>query len=75
MTVYEQITAIVADKLHLSTDAITPDTDLEAIGADSLDIVEILIAVEDRFGIYVPDSQVIEMRTTAELSAYVEENV
>lgn len=74
MSTYEQIISIIADTLHRSPDEIAPDTDLESIGADSLDIVEILIAVEDCFGLYVPDSRVIEMRTPAELADYVEEN-
>lgn len=74
MSTYEQIVQLIADKLRRAPDEIAPDSDLEAMGADSLDIVEILIAVEDRFGIYIPDSKVIEMRTPAELAAYLEEN-
>lgn len=75
MNIYEQIIEIIAEKLRCTPDEIAPDADLvETLGADSLDIVEILIAVEDRFGLYVPDSRVIEMHTTAELAAYVEEN-
>lgn len=75
MSTYEQIIGIIADKLHRPADEIAPDADLvDSLGADSLDIVEILIAIEDRFGIYVPDSTVIEMHTAAELAAYIEEN-
>lgn len=74
MNIYEQIIELIAEKLHREPAEIAPDVDLEAFGADSLDIVEILIAIEDRFGLYIPDSKVIEMRTPAELAAYVEEN-
>lgn len=76
MSIYEQIIEIIADKLHLTSDEIAPDADLiESLSADSLDIVEVLIAVEDRFGLYVPDSVVIEMHTPAELVSYVEEHI
>lgn len=75
MSVYEQIIALIAQTLKREPSEIVPDADLiETLGADSLDIVEILIAIEDRFGIYIPDSTVIEMHTPAELVSYVEEN-
>ncbi len=74
MTVYEQIMGLIAQQLHRSPEEISSDADLmEVYGADSLDIVEILTAIEERFGLYVPDSKVIEMRTPAELALFVEE--
>lgn len=75
MSIYEQIIELIAHKLKRQPDEIAPDADLvETLGADSLDVVEILIAIEDRFGLYIPDSKVIEMHSAAELVAYVEEN-
>lgn len=75
MSIYEQIIELIAHELKRQPDEIAPDADLvETLGADSLDVVEILTAIEDRFGLYIPDSKVIEMHTAAELVAYVEEN-
>lgn len=75
MSIYEQIIELIAHELKRQPDEIAPDADLvETLGADSLDVVEILIAIEDRFGLYIPDSKVIEMHSAAELVAYVEEN-
>ena len=50
------------------------DTPFEEQGLDSIDLVEILLAVEDRFGVYVPDSDVVELRTLAQLAAWLDEH-
>lgn len=73
MSIYNELLTLTAEILHKPAEEISPDLPLEEQGADSLDIVELLIQVEDRYGIYVPDSAVIEMRTLAELAAWLEE--
>lgn len=73
MSIYNELLTIAATALNREESELVPDIPLEEQGADSLDIVEILIAAEDRFGIYVPDSAVVEMRTLAELAAWLEE--
>lgn len=74
MSIYSELIHLAANVLHKSADELIPDLALEEQGADSLDIVELLLAVEDRYGVYVPDSEVVEMRTLAELSAWLEDN-
>ncbi|MBQ8289021.1 MAG: acyl carrier protein [Clostridia bacterium] len=74
MNIYDKLIQIAASVLEKPSDEIIPDVSLEEQGADSLHIVEILLQVEDRFGIYVPDSAIVEMRTLAELATWLEEN-
>lgn len=74
MNIYERLMEIAADVLQKPADELSPDLPIEELGADSLHIAEILLQVEDVFGIYVPDSAITEMRTLAELATWLEEN-
>ncbi len=74
MNICNELILIAATAMNRSAESISPHLSIEEQGADSLDLVEILTAVEDRWGVYVPDSAVVEMRTLAELAAWLEEN-
>lgn len=74
MNIYNQLMEIAAGVLEKPVDELSPDLPIEEQGADSLHIAEILLQVEDVFGIYVPDSVITEMRTLAELATWLEEN-
>ena len=75
MTIYETLIAFAAEILKQPVDEINPLSSYEELGADSLHIVELLAKVEDRYGIYVPDSAVIEMRSIADLAAWLEDHL
>ena len=70
---------IFTELLNLSTDIIPVDLErvsldsiiTEELGADSLDIVEILARIEEHFGVYIPDADVIEMRTVGDVVKYI----
>ena len=71
----EQIIDIISKQLKVDVNEITPDTDiLDDLGADSLDVVELLMTIEDKFGITVPDDEVQNLRTIAKMSEYIEAN-
>jgi len=53
-TIFERLRAIVAKKYSLDPAAITPESTLESLGLDSLDLIELLFDVEDEFAIRVP---------------------
>ena len=58
---YEQIVAILAKQLQIDPSRITEDTDIvEDLGADSLDIVEALMELEQTFSISVPDEEIVK---------------
>lgn len=68
-----KIISIIADQLHMDTDQITESTDVvDELGADSLDIVEILMCLEDAFLVEIPDEAVEGMRTPGDIAAYIE---
>ena len=54
--VLEKVKAILAEQFDVEEDKITADTDLqEDLGADSLDVVDLLMSIEDEFEVEVPD--------------------
>ena len=60
-------------RLKVDVSEITPDTDiLDDLGADSLDVVEILMSIEDTYGITIPDDEVQNLRTINLLTNYIE---
>jgi acyl carrier protein len=54
MEVDETVTAIIANQLRKTPAELSPDTQLEALGADSLDLIEIIYAIEEKFNIDIP---------------------
>lgn len=71
----EKVKEILARQLHMEADDITEDTDIrEDLGVDSLDVVEMLMAIQDECGVYVPDDEIINLRTVGDVVKYVEEN-
>ena len=73
--VFEKIRDIIADQLDAAPESITMETDLmKDLEADSLDAVEIIMAIEEEFGIEVPDEKAEDFKVVANIVAYVEEN-
>lgn len=75
MTVFEKLQEIIADQLELDVETITPDSDiLDDLGADSLDVVDLIMSVEDEFSIEVPDEALENIRTVADMVKYIEDH-
>lgn len=71
----EKVRQIVAIELHIGVDEIGDDADIiEDLGADSLDVVTILMNIEDEFGVNIPDEDSVELRTCELMAKYLEEN-
>ena len=71
----EKVTEIIANQLSVSADKIKEDTNIaEELGADSLDLVEILMSLEDEFGISIPDEAIPNIKTIADIVAFIENN-
>jgi len=63
---------IVAEQLGVDLAEVTPDARiLDDLGADSLDVVEMVMSIEEAFDIEVPDQDVEELRTVADVERYV----
>lgn len=71
--VFEKLRTILAEQLELDEDDITLDTNiLDDLGADSLDVVEMIMALEDEFGIVITDESIRELYTVREVVDFVE---
>lgn len=69
----EKIQGMLAEALNISADKVTPDAKIvEDLGADSLDVVELLSQLEDEFGIIIPDEEVESLVTVADVAAAIE---
>ena len=67
--------AILAEQFDVEEDKVTADTDLqEDLGADSLDVVDLLMSIEDEFGVEVPDDEIENIKTVGSLVSYIEAN-
>ena len=73
--VLEKVKAILAEQFDVEQDKITVDTDLqEDLGADSLDVVDLLMSIEDEFEVEVPDEEIENIKTVGALVNYIEAN-
>jgi acyl carrier protein len=71
-----RIRTIVAEQLGVEMAEVTPNASiLDDLGADSLDVVELVMALEEEFDIEVPDEAVESIRTIGDMERYVTEHV
>ena len=75
MTVEEQVREIVAKITHVDKSVITRESTFKEIKADSLDIVQALVAVEEAFGIEIPDEEAQKFQNFGDFVSYVESRV
>lgn len=72
MSLFEEIQTIICEQLKLKPEEVKPETSfLEDLGADSLDTVEIVMALEEKYNIEIPDEDAEKMRTARDLLKYV----
>lgn len=75
MNMLETVKEILANQLQVDVDTITEDTDImDDLGADSLDVVEMLMAIEQEYGITVPDDVITSFKTVGDVAKYIENN-
>ena len=73
--VFEKIKKILADQFDVEEDSITSETNIqEDLGADSLDVVDLIMSLEDEFEFEVPDHEIENIRTVGALVQFVEDN-
>jgi acyl carrier protein len=75
MTVEEQIREIIARITHVDKSIITRESTFKEIKADSLDVVQALVAVEETFGIEIPDEDAQKFQNFGDFVSYVESRV
>ncbi len=73
--VYEKIVAILCEQLMLEQDQLSMETAItDDLGADSLDLVEVLMSCEDEFDVEIPDAEAEKFKTVGDLVRYIENN-
>ena len=71
--IFEKVQAALAQPFELEPEAITMDTNLiDDIGADSLDVVELIMSLEDEFGIAISDEDAAQLYTVRRIVEYLE---
>jgi acyl carrier protein len=74
MDVFAKVKELVLARFSLEEDDISMDTTFESVGADSLDIVELIMEIEEEFEIEIPDEEIKKMSTVGDMVEYLKEN-
>ena len=73
--VFDKLKEIIVEQLGVEEDAVTPEANIqEDLGADSLDIVDIIQTIEDEYDLSIPDEAVEEIKTVNDIVNYIEKN-
>ena len=73
--VFDRLQAIVAEQLGVETEKITPDAEfIQDLNADSLDMVELVMSLEEEFGVEISDEEVEKIVKVSDAVEYIEEN-
>ena len=73
--VLEKVKAILAEQFDAEEDDITTETLIQDdLGADSLDVVDLLMTIEGEFDVEIPDTEIENLKTVGDLVKYIEES-
>ena len=73
-SIEERVKEIIVNQLDVNPDQVTPDAKfIEDLGADSLDTVELVMELEDKFGNEIPDDEAEKLQTVGDVIKYIEE--
>lgn len=71
--ILEQITEIIVNDFHIKAENVTAETSLkDDLNLDSLDSVELVMALEDKFNVSIPDSDAMSFKTVGDVVNYIE---
>jgi|TARA_B100000686_G_scaffold202017_1_gene209018 acyl carrier protein len=75
MSTFDKVKEVIVDKLGVEEDKITSNASfVDDLGADSLDTVELIMQLEEEFGLEIPDESAEKMTTVQSAVDYIEEN-
>ena len=74
MSLQEKVRSIIAEQLGVKPEQVTPQASfIDDLGADSLDTVELVMALEEEFGVEIPDEEAEKLLTVGDAMKYIEE--
>ncbi len=73
--VIDKVKKILSEQFDVDVNELTDTTNIEEdLGADSVEVIDLLMSLEDEFQIEIPDEAIDEIRTIGDLAAYIEEH-
>lgn len=73
--VFEKVKEVIVDQLNVEEDDVTEEaTFVDDLGADSLDIVELVMALEETFGVSIPDEDAESIKSVGDAVSYIQSN-
>lgn len=73
--ILDKVRDILSKQLNIPVEKIKPETNMATeLGADSLDLVEILMTLEEEFSVSIPDDVALNIKTVSDLASYIEKN-
>ena len=76
MDIFEQVKKILCDQLDLEEEQVNADSEvIDDLGADSLDIVDLVMTLEEEFDTEIPDEDIENLKTVGDIVKYIEERV
>lgn len=73
MNVEEKVKNIIVEQLNVDAESVTPDANfIEDLGADSLDIVELVMTMEEEFDLEIPDEDAEKIKSVGDVISYVQ---
>ena len=73
---FEKVKKMIAEQLMIDEEKITPESRIkEDLGADSLDVLQMLMTIEEDYGVEIPDEELAEFRTVEDVVRYCDKNV
>lgn len=71
--VFEKVRSILVDQLDVDEDAVTMESAItDDLGADSLDVVDMVMSLEEEFDLEIPDEEIETMKTVGDIVKYIE---
>ncbi|MCI5904841.1 MAG: acyl carrier protein [Oscillospiraceae bacterium] len=73
--VFDKVKELIVDQLDVDEDKVTPGANIQDdLGADSLDVVDLVMSLEEEFDIEIPDEAVENIKTVGDVVKYIEDN-
>ncbi len=73
MAIFDDVKAVVVEQLNVGVDEVKPESKfVEDLGADSLDVVELVMALEEKFDVEIPDDQAEKIQTVQNAVEFIE---